>query len=390
MHTTALDMPEPLRTGTVVRLMGWPWMVALIGLFVATALAALVMAVAPAAREEMPGALLLSPWMVVGIALASALLALLAGPRALARILDEEVPVGMDPAAAILDQDLVTTLQAVSQGEKTRAHEASAALAGVVNLGVQMTGLVREVERRLQALPDHAPPQPSMVGPDPTALADAVGRQLSAAERRLAEAIGATGAGLEAKVLRLDGLADRLEAGARFDTPARMDTLVSRMERWLPAQENAALALTEGLAGQLGRVEDMLGKADRAATEAQAALADCSQHLEPGIAAIRQLPQLLARAETALDDRPLRETTQALDRVQAELAQTSQTLDATGGSLARCAESLAEGTGQAQLDAVAELAGLRAAIGDLTEQLQAARPALALVPAKGGRTSAGS
>lgn len=379
MQTADLDKPEPLQAGTVVRLMGWPWMVALIGLFAALALAALTVF---GTREGWPAAM---PWLAMGVALVSSLLALLAGPRTLARILDAEIPPGMAGGAGMPDQNLVASLQALLEREQTRARDATAALGGVVNLGNQMAGLVREVERRLKTLPDQAIAAAAGPGAE-------VARELLATERRLAETLDTTGSGLQAMLRRLAELADRLEAGARADNPARMEALVTRLERWLPAQENATLALTEGIAGQLGRVEDMLIRADRAATESQAALADCSQHLEPGIAAIRQLPQLLARAETVLDDRPLREVTQALacglDRVQAQLDQASEKLDTAGGSLARYTAALDGGNGPARLGSVAELAELREMVADLVGRLQAAGPGFGLPPAAANAAAA--
>lgn len=385
MQTADLEKPEPLRTGTVIRLMGWPWMVAFLGLLLALALAALSsLGVLAAVERGWPGVMpYLSPSVALGIALISALLALLAGPRAMAQILDDELPPGMGEGNAMMDQDLLSDLQAVLRAEKARARDATTALAGVVTLGTQMAGLVREVERRLQTMPAAPTERPGASGPD--AAAAHAARELQATERRLAEAFTTTGAGLHSAVLRLADLTDRLEAGAQVDQPARIETLVTRLERWLPAQEKASLSLSEDLAGQIGRVEAMLSKADRASIVAQAILRDCSQRIEPGIVAISQLPQVVAQAETALEGRPLREITLALarelDRVQTQLDQASQKLDATGGNLAHCAASLAEGTSRARLDAATELAGLHAMVGEITERLQSARHAFGAAPA---------
>ncbi|KAA5612844.1 hypothetical protein [Rhodovastum atsumiense] len=136
-------------------LMGWPWKLSLFMLVAAVIAAAFVVApdlgLSNIAGLSLPRA---SPWVVVACVMLSALLALLAGPMAVVRLAMDfsSQPQPVVEIENLRGEDLVPALRRLLQEERRWVQESANAAHGAMSVGVQLTEVARDAERRLRSL----------------------------------------------------------------------------------------------------------------------------------------------------------------------------------------------------------------------------------------------
>ena len=388
-------MSEDLRTADLVRLMGWPWWLSLVTLVTASTAALLSGQTSPitlAVLGAMPGTLpRLAFWTALLCAGISAILALLAGPRALGRLLARTTPA--EPVSADAAEFLAALRQMLHE-ERGQLREAATAIRGAASVGVQLATVAQDAEQRLRLVVE----QCQAAAPQAAAAPDSM---TSAAEGQhllttLRQTISEIDSGLGAVTSRLSSVSQTLEQTVQpLPAPQSVEDGTARLEEGWMRLENLLAGSTEDMASRLrealGGVAEQTGRTEAVLTAAEMALAQIPGTLErlqiTGRALIQsagaveapalQLAALAERCEAALCGDP--QTKGGIPRLE-EAVRHLERLRVTGARQAVEGEASLEADSGPLAEIGDLLAGTLATLRDQTGALTSAAEALSHLP----------